>query len=289
MCVLCLPTLSPSTSAVVSFLWLFSFGGVSYNFICSPHLSLHDQQSSLYGEIEAWQYANCRERTRVDLEWFWWRTKSAGVSFIKRCVGFILKVYVRTKAWNGVRKRKFWFIKPCVCTPALQITVHLETFVLGSASNSALYTPTFNSKWSMRSIIKLCCWPMGFHRGSWQGHGIKCAPDGTVTFTAVIWWYMHSVRPPHVCVATFLSPKRSYAWVWVCLEMRKFSRQVCFYKSQRLHEKWFTHVLCVCNSYKWDPWCAHVINPAANLRTHLFSAECNNISAHMLVNEAQWA
>ena len=65
MCVLCLPTLSPLTSAVVSFLCLFPFGGVSYNFICSPHLSLHDQQSSLYGEIEAWQYANCRERTRI--------------------------------------------------------------------------------------------------------------------------------------------------------------------------------------------------------------------------------
>jgi len=37
-----------------------------------------------------------------------------GVSFIKLCVGSLLKVYVRPKAKNGVRQKIFRFIKPCV-------------------------------------------------------------------------------------------------------------------------------------------------------------------------------
>ena len=44
-----------------------------------------------------------------------------GVSFIKQCVVFLLKVYVCTKAGNGVRKRKFRFIKPCAHTPELNV------------------------------------------------------------------------------------------------------------------------------------------------------------------------
>ena len=35
-------------------------------------------------------------------------------------------------------------------------------------------------------------------------------------------------------------------------------------------------------------WCARVIKPVAILRTDLFSAESENISAHMLVHEAQF-
>ena len=89
---------------------------------------------------------------------------SPGVSFIKECVRFLLKEYVRPKAGNDVHQSKFRFIKPC---------------------------------------------------------------------------------------------SRSYAWVRVCVEIGKFSRQVCFYKSQRLREKWRTHVsglvLCVRNGQKWDP------------------------------------
>ena len=42
------------------------------------------------------------------------------------------------------------------------------------------------------------------------------------------------------------------------MEIRTFSSQVCFYKSQRLREKWRTLVsglvLCVRNAYKWDSW-----------------------------------
>ena len=46
------------------------------------------------------------------------RTKGdQGSHFLKQCVGFILKVYIRPKAGNGVRRRKFRFIKPCSRTP----------------------------------------------------------------------------------------------------------------------------------------------------------------------------
>lgn len=57
----------------------------------------------------------------------------------------------------------------------------------------------------------------------------------------------------HRCRQTALSPKCSYAWVRVCVEVRKFSRQVCFYKSQLMRRNWRTPlsgpVLCVRNGY----------------------------------------
>jgi hypothetical protein len=41
----------------------------------------------------------------------------SGVSFIKLCVGSLLKVYVRQKAKFCVRQKIYRFIKPCVHTP----------------------------------------------------------------------------------------------------------------------------------------------------------------------------
>jgi hypothetical protein len=47
----------------------------------------------------------------------WWFYETPGVSFIKLCVGSLLKVYVRPKAKFCVRQKIFRFIKPCVRTP----------------------------------------------------------------------------------------------------------------------------------------------------------------------------
>ncbi len=45
--------------------------------------------------------------------------------------------------------------------------------------------------------------------------------------------------------------KSLYSWVRVCVDVRKYSRQVSFYKSHLLHRKWHTplsgQVLCVLN------------------------------------------
>ena len=88
---------------------------------------------------------------------------------------------VRThKHGNGLRQSKFRFIKPCAHTPERNVSFMNHSppgnactwLCLQVRPPHAHFQPWMvNAKHGMN--IKLCCWPMGFHRESWRSHGIK--------------------------------------------------------------------------------------------------------------------